>query len=118
MEVISSMFQKILATFAILALSAAFAGTVPVPGGGSYTITLTQPSVVSGTQLKAGDYRLKVTPDKITISSGKNFFEVKAKIETGEQKFSATAIRYAETGGQPVITEIRLGGTKTKLVLQ
>ncbi|HUB34001.1 MAG TPA: hypothetical protein VMA31_13255 [Bryobacteraceae bacterium] len=112
------MFQKILAAFAILALSAAFAGTVPVPGGGSYTITLSQPSVVSGTQLKAGDYRLKVMPDKITIGTGKNVVEVKAKVETGEQKFSATAIRYAENGGQPVVTEIRLGGTKTKLILQ
>jgi hypothetical protein len=118
MEVISFMFQKILATFAILALSAAFAGTVPVPGGGSYTITLTQPSVVSGTQLKQGDYRLRVASDKITMGSGKNMFEVKAKVETGEQKFSSTAIRYADSGGHPVITEIRLGGTKTKLILQ
>ncbi len=118
MEVISYMFQKFLATLAILALSSAFAGTVPVPGGKSYTVTLTQPSVVSGTQLKAGDYRLKVTPDKITLGSGKNSVEVKAKVETSEQKFSSTAIRYAETSGQPVITEIRLGGTNTKLVLQ
>ncbi len=112
------MFQKILATFAILAMSAAFAGTVPGPGGKSYTVTLTQPSVVSGTQLKAGDYQLKVTPDKITIGTGKNLVEVKAKVETSEQKFSSTAIRYAETGGQAIVTEIRLGGTKTKLVLQ
>lgn len=113
-----STFQKFLALFAILALTALFAGTVPVPGGHSYNVTLTQPSVVSGNQLKAGDYRLTIAPDKITISQGKHVFEVKGTIATGDQKFAATAVRYSEDSGQPVVTEIRIGGTRTKLLLQ
>jgi len=112
------MFQKLLALFAILALSAAFAGTVPAPGGATYKVTLTQPSVVSGTHLQAGDYRIQITPDKVTIGSGKNVFDVKAKVEMAEQKFDATAIRYDETAGGRVVTEIRIGGTKTRLVLE
>ncbi len=105
------MFKKLILTFAILALAAAFAGTVPSVH--SYRITLAQPAVVNGTELKPGEYRLTVDESKITLVNGKSTVEAPAKLESVEKKYDNTAIRY--TG--KTIAEIRLGGTKTKIVL-
>ena len=106
------MFKKFVLSFVILALAAAFAGTVPSVR--SYHITLAQAAVVNGTDLKAGEYRLNVDTSKITLVNGKLSVEAPAKIETVEKKFDDTAIRYSGR----VIAEIRIGGTKTKIVLQ
>ena len=111
------MIQRILVVFAILAVVVAFAGTVPAPGG-SHRITFTVPTVVKGVEFKAGDYRVSVLADKVTISSGKNTVEVAAKVETADKKFDSTAIRFATENGKAVVSEIRLGGTKTKLVFE
>jgi hypothetical protein len=102
------MLKKFVLAFAILALAVASAAT--------YRITLVQPSVVKGNELKAGDYRLNVQNDKVTIVNGKQSIEVPVKIENVEQKYDSTAVRYSDQGGKSTISEIRLGGTKTKLV--
>ena len=102
------MLKRFVLAFAVLALAAASAAT--------YRVTLAQPSVVKGNALKAGDYRLNVQDDKVTIINGKQSVEVPVKIENVEQKYDSTAIRYSDEGGKTTISEIRLGGTKTKLV--
>jgi hypothetical protein len=102
------MLKRFVLAFAVLALAAASAAT--------YRVTLAQPSVVKGNALKAGDYRLNVQDDKVTIINGKQSVEVPVKIENVEQKYDSTAVRYSDQGGKPTISEIRLGGTKTKLV--
>jgi hypothetical protein len=109
------MFRKLVLGFAILALVAS-AGTVPA--GTNYKITLLQPSVVKGTVLKAGDYKLSLGDAKVTITptNGKNPLEVPVKIESVEKKFADTVIGYSAQDGKSVISEIRLGGTKTRLV--
>lgn len=109
------MLTKLVLVFAVLALVVS-AGTVPA--GGVYRITLAQPSVVKDTTLKAGDYKLNLGDAKVTItaSNGKNPVEVPVKIETVEKKFGDTVIGYATENGKSVISEIRLGGTKTRLV--
>ena len=109
------MLKKFVLAFAILTLALATAGTVSNVIG-SYKITLVQPSVVNGNDLKAGEYRLNVGTDKVTIFIGKNAVDVPAKIESSDKKFEATAIRYSTVDGKSSISEIRLGGTKTKLV--
>jgi hypothetical protein len=102
------MIKKFVLAFAILALAVASAAT--------YRVTIAQPSVVRGNQLKAGDYRLNVQNDKVTIVSGKQSVEIPVKVETVAQTYDSTAVRYSEEGGKATISEIRLGGTKTKLV--
>ena len=37
-------------------------------------------------------------------------------MENGDQKFSSTTVRYATANGTYQIDEIRVGGTKTKIV--
>ena len=105
------MLRKFVLAFAILALAAAFAGTVP--SAHSYRITLAQPTVVNGTQLKAGEYRLTVDTSKITLELGKTVLQAPAKVETVEKKFDDTVLRLEGNN----LAEIRLGGTKTKVIL-
>lgn len=111
------MLKRFVAVFAILVLAAmAFAGTVPA-GKTNFRITIMQPSVVNGTDLKPGDYKLSLGDGKITLVQGKVSVEAPATIETVDSKFETTAIRYREQGGKQNVAEIRLGGSKTKVVL-
>jgi hypothetical protein len=105
------MLRKFVLAFAILALAAAFAGTVPSVH--SYRITLSQSAVVNGTELQPGEYRLSVDTSKITLVSGKTSVEAQATVEGVEKKYDTTAIRY--TG--KALAEIRVGGTKTRIIL-
>jgi hypothetical protein len=109
------MLKRLVLAFLILAVVVGFAGTVPGVGG-TYKITLLQPSTLKGTDLKAGEYRLSLLNDKVTLVNGKTSVEVQVNVETAQQKFDGTAIRYTEQGGKAQIAEIRIGGTKTKLI--
>jgi hypothetical protein len=71
---------------------------------------------VAGTELKAGDYRVNVANDKVVITNGKQSVESAVKVEETGSKFGSTTVRYANGEGKSRIQEIRLGGTKLKLV--
>src|SRR4051794_27053623 len=105
-----SMLKKFVLAFGVLALAVASAE--------NYRVTLSQPASVKGTQLKAGDYRLNVENTKCTLVNGKQSVELPVKVETVEKKFDSTAIRYTGAGEKQSISEIRIGGTKTKLVFE
>jgi hypothetical protein len=102
------MLKKFMILFAVAALAFASANT--------YTVTLFQPSVVNGKELQPGDYKLQVTDNKVVISKGKESVEATVKVENGDQKYSSTAVRYTNGDGKYKLQEIRLGGTKTRLV--
>ena len=93
--------------FATLALAAASAAT-------SYNVTFFEPVVVNGTTLKAGAYRVEVNNDKAIIKNGKAVAESPVKVESNEAKYPATTVRLAGTQ----VEEIRVGGTRTKLVFE
>ena len=105
---------KFVFAFTILALVAAFAGnpTAKVPVA---HVTLTKPAIINGTALKAGDYRLTIETNKVTFLIDKDSREIPAKVETVAKKYDTTEVQYDSVGSQDTITEIRLGGTKTKL---
>jgi hypothetical protein len=100
--------RKLCILFLTMALAIAIAGAAT-----KYNVTLYQPSVVNGTELKPGDYKVEVTGDKATFKLGKTTVEVPVKVEETTQKNDTNAIRYVE-GGK--LQEIRIGGTHTKLV--
>jgi hypothetical protein len=100
---------KFVVCFSTIAVAFASAGE-------RYSVTLHQTTMVAGTQLKPGDYKIQINGEKATISSGKNSVEAPVKVENGDQKFPSTTVRYATAGGNYQIDEIRVGGTKTKLV--
>jgi hypothetical protein len=107
------MLKKIVIALAIFALAAS-AGSIPLKIN-SFTINLMQPATVQGQELKAGEYRLTINGEKMTFVKGKVTVEVPVKVEQVEQKFDTTSVRYTGTEKMQ-ITEIRVGGTKTKLV--
>ena len=83
----------------------------------SYRVTLFQPSIVAGQELRAGDYKVIVEGDKVTLSQGKTSVTTNVKTETAESKFDRTSVRYQNGDGKYRLQEIRIGGTNTKLVL-
>ena len=107
--------KKLIVLFALFALVAAIAGTVPAIGP-SYNVKLLRASVVKGMELKEGEYRLNLGKETATIGNGKVSVEAPVNVETADSKFDSTAIRYTEQAGKSVISEIRVGGTKTKIV--
>lgn len=104
----AAMKRKFVFSFAIAALAIASAK--------SYTVNLFQPATVGGKELAAGEYRVEVVNQKAVISNGKVDAEAPVKIEDGTAKYSSTTIRFNTDSGKYRIQEIRLGGTKTKLV--
>ncbi|PWU05960.1 MAG: hypothetical protein C5B47_08240 [Verrucomicrobia bacterium] len=87
-------------------------GLMVASAAGSYQVTLYAPGVVNGSELKAGEYKLQVEGDKAILRQGKVKTEANVKVEDLDKKVSSTTVKYVN--GQ--IAEIRLGGTKTKLV--
>ena len=105
------MTKKFLLSFGTLALAIASAAS-------SHKITLFQPSLVNGTELKPGDYKVTLKDNKAVITSGKTSIEANVKTETADSKFSSTTVRYTNGDGKYRVQEIRLGGTTTKLVFE
>src|SRR5437763_268862 len=84
--------------------------------GADYRLTLHEKSIVAGTELPPGDYKLQIDGDKVKFMSKKQNAEATVKMESGTAKYSTTSVRYANGDGKYKIQEIRLGGTTTKLV--
>ena len=111
------MLTKFIIGFTILALVAAVAGTVPGKIA-TANVTLTTAALVKGTALKAGDYRVIVTNDKVIFTQDKLTLEIPAKIETGTAKFDVNRVQYDSVGNQTIISQIALGGTKIRILFQ
>jgi len=83
----------------------------------SFTVTLFEPAMIGGTELKAGDYKCELQDQKIVLRHGKDTAEAAVKVETNGAKYSSTAVTYADANGKNKVEEIRVGGTNMKLVL-
>jgi len=104
------MFKKVLITFATLAVAMASAAT-------TYKVKLVEPTMVSGTMLKAGDYKVEVTDTRAVFTAGKHTTEAKVKVETASEKFNATSFRYdKDTQGNLKLQEMKIGGSNMKLL--
>jgi hypothetical protein len=101
--------KKFVFTFAVFAFAAVASASE------KHTITLFQPSVIGGQELKAGEYRIEITDgNKLIVKDGKRVIEADVKIENQDKKFDTTAVRYMQ---DKQVTEIRIGGAKTKILL-
>ena len=83
----------------------------------SYHVRIADPTWVGGSELKPGEYEVKVDGDKVTFKQGKNVIAVAAKVETSASKFSDTQMDIKTENGQAKLRELDLGGTKSKIVL-
>lgn len=82
----------------------------------SYSVTLSEPALLGTTQLAPGDYKVEVNDQKAVITSGKIRTECPVKVESADNKYNSTAVRFSNGDGKMHIQEIHIGGTKTKLV--
>ena len=101
------MTKKIILSLATLALALS---------AETHRLTLYQPTTVNGKELKAGDYKVELKDSKAIISHGKDSVESAVRVESADSKFGTTSVRYTNGDGKYNLKEIRLGGTKTKLV--
>ena len=83
----------------------------------SYHVKITDPTWVGGTELKAGEYEVRVDGDKVTFKQGKTVVAIAAKVETGARKFSDTQLDIKTENGQAKLKEIDLAGTTSKIML-
>jgi len=95
-------------SLALLALSAAVAK--------DFTISLYQPAMVAGKSLAAGQYKLALHGETAIISDWKNKVEVPVKVVESDSKYSSTTVKFDTANGHNVVQEIKLAGTKTRLV--
>ena len=102
------MTKQFVIAFAALALSVASAET--------FKVTLAQPSVVKGTELKAGDYQFNVKDNTVIIANGKQKVEVPVKVDTADKKFAGTKLLFSTENGKYLLQEVQVGGSRTKLV--
>ena len=103
-------FRNLSLTLATLALGvAAFAGT-------THKVTFFQASWMDGKELAPGDYKITIENDKATLSNGSVKVQAPVQVESADQKFASTSVRYQNGDGKYRVREIRVGGTKTRLV--
>jgi hypothetical protein len=86
-------------------------------GAKSFTVSFLVPATLGGTELQAGDYKFELQNQKIVIKHGRKTTEAAVKVETGDTKYSSTAVRYAIADGKNKVAEIQVGGTNMRLVL-
>jgi len=95
--------------FAFLLAGLAFAST--------NRFTLSQPTLINGTELAPGHYRFELQGQRIiTMQHSKAAAESPVKIENGSEKYASTSVTIDTSGGQNRLEEIRVGGTHVKLV--
>jgi len=109
------MLKRFSLIFAVVT-SLSIAGSVPKPG--VYAVTLAKPAAISGTVLKPGDYKLVLGDTKVTITpkKGGQALEAPVKLDKAAINFGVTTITYQQKNGGSVISEIDLGGSKTKVM--
>jgi hypothetical protein len=98
-------------------LSAFAFAAIAMAAGKTYNVKLFEPAMLGNTVLKPGEYRVEVNDQTAVVKSGRVVKEAAVKVETGDSKYDATTVRLS-SGANPRIQEIRIGGTKTKLVFE
>ncbi len=101
--------SKWMLSFGVFALAVASAAS-------TYQVKFFQPSLVGNTEIMPGEYKVALDGDKAVIKTGKATVQAACKVETGDEKYSTTVVRYDNRDGKLRVAEIHLGGTRTKLV--
>ncbi len=81
-----------------------------------FKVSFPYPAYVGETQLKQGQCRLTLDGETAIFEQGRQRIEVPVKVETVENKYRRTTVRYRVEGDKYTISEIGLGGTNRKLV--
>lgn len=93
--------------------------SVSLAAAKSYTITLSDRAKVGDTELKPGEYKVKLEADKVVLIDREGrAIEPKAKVETVERKYNQTAVGITKKDDTNKLEWIALGGSKSRVVFE
>jgi hypothetical protein len=103
----------------LLIVTALTLSSLGVASAKSYDIILTAPAKAGDTELKPGEYKLKVEGSQAVFTDAQNAksFSVPVKIENRDKKFDYTSVESTNQDGMDNINAIDLGGSNTRLRL-
>jgi hypothetical protein len=101
----------------IASLSALGLASLGIASAKSYDIILRTPAMAGTTELKPGEYKLKVegTQAVFTDVQSSKSWTAPVKVENGDRKFGETAVESTSQGDMAHIHTIDLAGSNTKL---
>jgi phosphoribosylformylglycinamidine (FGAM) synthase-like amidotransferase family enzyme len=104
-------------TRSLLIVGALTLSSLGIANAKSFDVILGAPAMAGNTQLKAGEYKLKVegTQATFTESQTSKSVTVPVKIENGDHKFGQTSVETSNQNGMDNIQAIDLAGSNTKL---
>jgi hypothetical protein len=93
--------------------------TLGIASAKSYDITLTSPTMAGASQLKPGDYEVKLQGDQVIITDEANgkSVTVPVTVEHNDKKFDHTTVETTDKNGTTSVAVISLGGSTTRLRL-
>lgn len=108
------MFKRI-AVLALMIGGVLFAGSKT--GSKTYTFTVNNASAAGSAQLKPGEYHLKLSGTQVVLlDEDRKQIDTTATVETGDRKYSETAVLTINADGSNRIVAVQLGGSKNKVV--
>jgi hypothetical protein len=105
-------------TKSVLTLGAMALFTLGIASAKSYDIRLDNTTTVGSTQLKAGEYKVKVNGSQAVFMDANSSKSYTAAVKTGTSttKFDQTTVQTTSgQNGMDSLKEIDLGGSNTKL---
>jgi hypothetical protein len=94
-----------------LAIAVMTLGLAVAQAASAVTVNLVSPMTASGTELKAGEYKIQVEGNTVVFKSDRKSFTVPATTQKGGGKFSVTSM---ESEGS-TLKSIHIGGTDTTI---
>jgi|SRR5580658_1050656 hypothetical protein len=85
----------------------------------SYDIVLNAPAMAGATELKPGEYKIKVEGSQAVFTDAQSAksFSVPVKVENSDKRFDYTSVESSNQGGMDNIQAIDLGGSNTRLAI-
>jgi hypothetical protein len=84
----------------------------------TYSFTVNSPTTAGTSQLKPGDYKLKVDGTQAVLMDRKGNTLDTGKVETADHKFSQTSISSSSANGGNKLESIEFAGSNTKVVFE
>ena len=103
----------------LLMVGALTLSSLGIASAKSYDIVLSAPARAGATELKPGDYKLKIEGSHAVFTGAENAksVSVPVKVENSDKKFNNTVVESTNQDGMDNIHAIDLGGSNTRLNL-
>jgi hypothetical protein len=101
----------------LLIVGALSLASLGIASAKSYDIILSNPTRVGATELKAGEYKLKVEGTQATFTDVQTSktWTAAVKVENSAKKFDQTSLETTNKGDMDDVKSIELGGSNTKI---